>query len=78
MFFSKILKNGYAIRIENDGKHTKGYTPTTFRYHDGGYYFDNADMIKPDIRHDTMTDGRFNIHIDNMIQEGFKVIIFTE
>lgn len=76
--FSEILQKGYAIRIENDGKHTQGHTPTVFRYRDNGYYFDNVAMIAPDTRHDAMTDSRFNHHINHMIQEGFKVTIFTE
>lgn len=78
MNFSEIVKAGYVICIDNDGIHTTGYTPTTFRYHDGGYYFDNADMIKPDTRHDIMTDDRFNKHIKNMMKDGFKITIFME
>ena len=75
--FTEIMKAGHEIRIESDSKHTEPCTATVFRYKDGKYYFDNAEMIEDNICHGAMTPERFEKHINNMIAEGFRVLIFT-
>ena len=75
--FAEVLKAGYEIRIESDGKKNKEFAPATFRYRNDGFYYDSPAMIGNDLKHPTMTPARFNRHIKSMIEEGFKVIIFT-
>lgn len=76
-FFTEILKAGHEIRIQSDSKHTEPCTATVFRYKDGEFYFDNAEMIRPNILHWSMTPERFESHVNRLIKEGFKIEIFT-
>ena len=75
--FTEIMKAGHEIRIESDSKHTEPCTATVFRYKDGKYYFDNPEMIRPNILHWSMTPERFESHVNGLIKEGFKIVIFT-
>ena len=75
--FTEIMKAGHEIRIESDSKHTEPCTATVFRYKYGKYYFDNPEMIRPNILHWSMTPERFESHVNGLIKEGFRVVIFT-
>ena len=75
--FTEIMKAGHEIRIESDSKHTEPCTATVFRYKDGKYYFDNPEMIRANILHWSMTPERFESHVNGLIKEGFRVVIFT-
>ena len=75
--FTEIMKAGHEIRIESDSKHTEPCTATVFRYKDGKFYFDNAEMIRGNILHWSMTPERFESHVNGLIKEGFKIVIFT-
>ena len=75
--FTEIMKAGHEIKIFGDPKHNERYTATVYRYKNGKYYFDNAEMIEDNICHSAMTPERFENHINTMINEGFRVLIFT-
>jgi len=75
--FTEIMKAGHEIKIFGDPKYNERYTATVYRYKNGKYYFDNAEMIEDNICHSAMTPERFEKHINNMIAEGFRVLIFT-
>ena len=75
--FTEIMKAGHEIRIESDSKHTEPCTATVFRYKDGKFYFDNAEMRRGNILHWSMTPERFESHVNGLIKEGFKIVIFT-
>ena len=75
--FTEIMKAGHEIKIFGDPKYNERYTATVYRYKNGKYYFDNAEMIEDNICNTSMTPERFEKHINNMIAEGFRVLIFT-
>ena len=76
-YFTELLKAGHEIRIESGGKRNKDFAPTVFRYSKGKFYFDNPEMIRANILHWSMTPERFESHVNGLIKEGFRVVIFT-
>ena len=75
--FTEIMKAGHEIKIFGDPKYNERYTATVYRYKNGKYYFDNAEMIEDNICNSAMTPERFESHVNGLIKEGFRVVIFT-
>ena len=74
MNYYKLLKKGYRITIDTTDTE---YTPTVFYMDDGNIWLINEIFYRP-IPHPTFTKETFNEHIEQMLEEGFAIIIKKE
>lgn len=73
MKIAGVMNAGYQITVQSDGKTNKGFCPATFWKEDGKVWVSSRHLGT--FPHPDFDDVEFDRHIQQMIDEGFQVVL---